>query len=115
VLYEAVRDNLATLLAETSEVGLGLPRYVERDFAKYLECGVLTHGFAGTALGACKAAPSAGARATRMVLSEPQAPTARLGGGIRSREKTVQVVAFGGRSNRPRTKSSPGASGSPRP
>ncbi len=28
VLYEAVRDNLATLLAEASEVG-GLPRYVE--------------------------------------------------------------------------------------
>ena len=36
VLYEAVRDNLATLLAEASEVERGLPRYVERDFAKYL-------------------------------------------------------------------------------
>jgi|GEM_PF-2812510 len=34
--YEAVRDNLATLLAEASEVGRGLPRYVERDFARYL-------------------------------------------------------------------------------
>jgi hypothetical protein len=44
VLYEAVRDNLATLLAEASEVGRGLPRYVDRDFAKYLECGVLAHG-----------------------------------------------------------------------
>ncbi|MFY0573201.1 hypothetical protein ACN28S_01490 [Cystobacter fuscus] len=32
VLYAAVRDNLATLLAEASEVGRGLPRYVERDF-----------------------------------------------------------------------------------
>ena len=31
VLYEAVKDNLATLLAEASEVGRGLPRYVERD------------------------------------------------------------------------------------
>jgi hypothetical protein len=31
VLYEAVRDNLATLLAEANEVGRGLPRYVERD------------------------------------------------------------------------------------
>ena len=31
VLYEAVRENLATLLAEASEVGRGLPRYVERD------------------------------------------------------------------------------------
>jgi hypothetical protein len=33
VLYEAVRDNLATLLAEASEVGRGLPWFVERDFA----------------------------------------------------------------------------------
>ena len=37
LLYEAVRENLATLLAEASEVGRGLPRYVERDFARYLE------------------------------------------------------------------------------
>ena len=44
VLYEAVRDNLTTLLAEANEVGRGLPRYVERDFARYLECGVLAHG-----------------------------------------------------------------------
>ena len=33
VLYEVVRDNLATLLAEASEVGRGLPGYVERDFS----------------------------------------------------------------------------------
>ena len=31
VLYEAVKDNLATLLEEASEVGRGLPQYVERD------------------------------------------------------------------------------------
>ena len=37
MLYEAVRDNLATLLEEASEVGRGLPRYVERDFARNLE------------------------------------------------------------------------------
>lgn len=35
VLYAAVRDNLATLLAEASEGGRGLPRYVEREFARY--------------------------------------------------------------------------------
>jgi len=46
LLSKAVRDNLATLLAEASEVGRGMPRYVERDFAKYRECGVLAHGFA---------------------------------------------------------------------
>ena len=54
MLYEAVRDNLATLLAEASEVGRGLPRYVERDFAKYLECGVLAHGFARVRCESCK-------------------------------------------------------------
>ncbi|HEY0096923.1 MAG TPA: transposase zinc-binding domain-containing protein, partial [Archangium sp.] len=54
VLYEAVRDNLATLLAEASEVGRGLPRYVERDFARYLECGVLAHGFARVSCESCK-------------------------------------------------------------
>ncbi|WNG34842.1 hypothetical protein F0U61_15170 [Archangium violaceum] len=54
VLYEAVRDNLATLLAEASEVGRGMPRYVERDFARYLECGVLAHGFARVRCESCK-------------------------------------------------------------
>jgi hypothetical protein len=49
-LYAAVRDNLATLLAEESEVWRGLPRYVERDFARYLECGVPAHGFARATL-----------------------------------------------------------------
>ena len=54
VLYAAVRDHLATLLAEASEVGRGLPRYVERDFARYLECGVLAHGFARVRCESCK-------------------------------------------------------------
>ena len=31
VLYETVREKLAILLAEASEVGRGLPRYGERD------------------------------------------------------------------------------------
>ncbi|WP_366816843.1 transposase zinc-binding domain-containing protein [Myxococcus xanthus] len=54
VLYEAVRENLATLLAEASDVGRGLPRYVERDFSRYLECGVLVHGFARVRCESCK-------------------------------------------------------------
>ncbi|WP_438356949.1 transposase zinc-binding domain-containing protein [Cystobacter fuscus] len=54
VLYEAVRKNLATLLAEAGELGRGLPRYVERDFARYLECGVLAHGFARVRCESCK-------------------------------------------------------------
>ena len=54
VLYEAARDNLATLLVGASEVGRGLPQYVERDFARCLECGVLAHGFARVRCESCK-------------------------------------------------------------
>ncbi len=53
VLYEAVRDHLATLLEEASELGRGLPRSVERDFARYLERGVLAHGFARVRCESC--------------------------------------------------------------
>ncbi|WP_095989301.1 transposase zinc-binding domain-containing protein [Cystobacter fuscus] len=49
-----MRENLATLLAEAGELGRGLPRYVERDFARYLECGVLAHGFARVRCESCK-------------------------------------------------------------
>ncbi|RKH67799.1 transposase zinc-binding domain-containing protein [Corallococcus llansteffanensis] len=31
-----------------------LPQYVERDFARYLECGVLAHGFARVRCESCK-------------------------------------------------------------
>ncbi len=54
MLYEAVKEKLATLLAGASEEGRGLPRYVERDFARYLECGVLAHGFARVRCESCK-------------------------------------------------------------
>jgi hypothetical protein len=54
VLYEAVRENLAPLLVEAGELGRGLPRYVERDLARYLECGVLAHGFARVRCESCK-------------------------------------------------------------
>jgi hypothetical protein len=53
VLYEAVRDNLATLLAEASEVGRGMPRYV--DLTPFLgrrgaESGATTAHHSATAL-----------------------------------------------------------------
>ena len=54
LLHEAVRENLATLVAEAAEMSRGLPRYVERDLAKYLECGVLAHGFARVRCDGCK-------------------------------------------------------------
>ena len=45
-LYAAVRENLVTLVAEADTVGRGLPRYVVRDFSRYLDCGQLANGFA---------------------------------------------------------------------
>jgi len=43
----ASRDLLALALALADDpTGPGLPGYVERDFRKYLECGILAHGFA---------------------------------------------------------------------
>jgi hypothetical protein len=35
-------------------LSLELTRYVERDFARYLECGVLAHGFARVRCESCK-------------------------------------------------------------
>ncbi|HUM10293.1 MAG TPA: transposase zinc-binding domain-containing protein [Myxococcaceae bacterium] len=45
---------MASFLAEAAERG-GLPRFVERDFTRYLECGVLAHGFARLACAGCHA------------------------------------------------------------
>lgn len=49
VLYQVVKDHLATFLADArdrSEHGMGLPRFVAREFEQYLACGLLCHGFA---------------------------------------------------------------------
>jgi Transposase zinc-binding domain len=54
VLHQAVRGHLSSFLAEAAERG-GLPRFVERDFTRYLECGVLAHGFARLACAGCRA------------------------------------------------------------
>jgi hypothetical protein len=48
VLYRVVRDHLPTLLDQArdrSEHGFGYPRFVEREFEKFLACGLLCHGF----------------------------------------------------------------------
>ncbi len=49
LLYSVVQSHLATFLAdacERTEAGLGYPRFIEREFTRYLECGILAHGFA---------------------------------------------------------------------
>ncbi len=49
VLHELVAQHAQTMLSELCDAdpdGGGLPRYVERELAAYLRCGVLAHGFA---------------------------------------------------------------------
>ena len=48
VLYRVVQEHLETYLARAREGYLGtdpVPRFVERELRRYLECGVLAHGF----------------------------------------------------------------------
>ena len=47
VLYQVVQEHLETFLSLADDpTGPGLPGYVERDFRKYLKCGILANGFA---------------------------------------------------------------------
>jgi len=47
VLYEVLREHLATFLARTtSDCGPALPAFVRRELRRYLDCGILAHGFA---------------------------------------------------------------------
>lgn len=56
VLHRAVREHLASFLGETRERsphGAGLPHFVEREFAGYLDCGLLARGFSRVRCGDC--------------------------------------------------------------
>ena len=47
VLYQVVQEHLESFLTLSDDpTGPGLPGYVERDFRKYLKCGILANGFA---------------------------------------------------------------------
>ena len=55
-LYRAVQGHLETYLAlarDGQTDGDGVPRYVEGEFRRYLECGILAHGFARARCGEC--------------------------------------------------------------
>jgi len=55
-LYQSVQGHLETYLALAREGhtdGDGVPPYVEREFRRYLECGILAHGFARARCGEC--------------------------------------------------------------
>ena len=54
VLYGVLREQLATFFARTEdENGPGLPRFVQRELRRYLECGILAHGFARVFCSTC--------------------------------------------------------------
>jgi hypothetical protein len=44
VLYTVVREQLETFLARARERERPVPRFVERELRRYLECGILAHG-----------------------------------------------------------------------
>jgi hypothetical protein len=47
VLHGVVREHLETFLAQARRLhGEGYPRFIEREFRRYLDCGLLCHGFA---------------------------------------------------------------------
>jgi hypothetical protein len=52
-LYRAVQEHLDTFLAQAESAGARVPAFVKREFADYLKCGILAHGFARLRCRAC--------------------------------------------------------------
>ncbi len=56
VLYRCVQQHLETWLAQGRDGhddAWSVPEHVEREFRRYLECGILAHGFARARCGQC--------------------------------------------------------------
>jgi ribosomal protein S27AE len=56
VLYRCVQEHLETWLAQCRgghDDTWSVPDHVEREFRRYLECGILAHGFARARCGRC--------------------------------------------------------------
>jgi hypothetical protein len=45
ILYGVVAENLETFLARQKRRERTVPRFVERQFRSFLECGIPAHGF----------------------------------------------------------------------
>ena len=45
VLYQVVAEQLETFLARQQERDRPVPRFVEREFRAFLDCGILARGF----------------------------------------------------------------------
>jgi len=56
VVYEVMQGHLESWLAgcrRADEEGFPVAGYIEQDFRKYLECGILAHGFARARCAGC--------------------------------------------------------------
>jgi hypothetical protein len=56
VLHQTVREHLETWLAHHASAefeGFGVPARIEAEFRRYLECGILAHGFSRARCGTC--------------------------------------------------------------
>ena len=53
LLYTVIADHLETFLARQAERGRPVPRFVEREFRSFLDCGVLARGFLRVHCDAC--------------------------------------------------------------
>jgi hypothetical protein len=56
ILYQLIINHLETMLAESctrNEHGFGYPRFIEREFRRYLSCGQLGEGFARVKCKSC--------------------------------------------------------------
>ena len=54
VLYQVVRDQIENFVARAHEAGRVVPRFVERELRRYLECGILAHGFVRLSCTECR-------------------------------------------------------------
>jgi hypothetical protein len=53
VLYQVLAAHLETFLARQQQDGRHVPRFVERELRKFLECGIAAHGFLRLRCDAC--------------------------------------------------------------
>ena len=53
-LYKVISENLNSFLAERSEEGRNLPKFIVREFESYLRCGIYAHGFCRVQCGSCQ-------------------------------------------------------------
>ena len=54
VLYGVVSDQLRTFFSDAESADREVPAFVARELTRYLECGILAHGFVRVRCAGCK-------------------------------------------------------------